>query len=79
MTGLYSYYDKKALEFSAPFPQKNDATAVRAFRKFLSDVPDYARDDFNLMHLADWDSSGAGIVNVLEIPREVDLLSIKEA
>lgn len=80
MTGLYSYYDKKAQEYSAPFPQKNDATATRAFRKFLSDVPEYAKDDFSLMRLADWDSSTCGIVSLEEIPIEVDILSaIQEA
>lgn len=70
MMSLYVMFDKVAKKASAPFDATNDEAAYRGFRIRLEGVPELARGDFKLLHVADFDDSTGFVTG--KVAYEVD-------
>lgn len=68
---IYSVYDKLAEEAGPLFEQKNDATAMRAYKRLFSDEK-ASRLEYKLLFLGTFNKKTCKI-NFLDIPKEVYL------
>lgn len=67
---LYVIYDKLAEDSGPIFQAVNDGVALRQTVNILKDVPPYVHHEYQLIHLADFDTSTMKLTCV--VPKEID-------
>ena len=76
---VYCLYDKKAAIYTAPFTEKNDATAVRLVQGLLanrgSNISQYP-EDFDLYYLGDFDPEDGQLTPILKPEFKLNLAAL---
>lgn len=73
--GLYTLYDKIAMQCGNIFQAKNDGVALRLTEGVLANQP--VPDDFKLLRLGSWNDEVTAIT-VEAVPQEVSIATVLE-